>query len=111
MNYHVSFDKQYYSVPYAYVRKKVDVRSTERLIEIYYHGKRICTHRRLYGRMGQYSTNTDHMPVNHQLYSEWNSDRFLRWAGEVGPSTNEVVKKIFASYRIFRPLGAHCTAV
>ena len=100
MNYHVSFDKQYYSVPYAYVRKKVDVRSTERLIEIYCQGKRICTHRRLYGRMGQYSTNTDHMPVNHQLYSEWNSDRFLRWAGEVGPSTNEVVKKIFASYRV-----------
>ena len=50
--------------------------------------------------MGQYSTNTDHMPKNHQLYSEWNADRFLRWAGDIGPSTKEVVEKIFASYRV-----------
>ena len=68
LNYHVSFDKQYYSVPYAYVRKKVDIRSTDTLIEIYYQGKRICSHRRLLGRMGQYATNPDHMPKNHQLY-------------------------------------------
>ena len=100
LNYHVSFDKQYYSVPYAYARKKVDIRSTERLIEIYYQGNRICSHRRLYGRMGQYSTNTDHMPKNHRLYGEWNADRFLRWAGDIGPSTKEVVEKIFASYRV-----------
>ena len=100
LNYHVSFDKQYYSVPYAYARKKVDIRSTERLIEIYYQGNRICSHRRLHGRMGQYSTNTDHMPKNHQLYSQWNADRFLRWAGDIGPSTKEVVEKLFASHRV-----------
>ena len=50
--------------------------------------------------MGQYSTNTDHMPKNHRLYGEWNADRFLRWAGDIGPSTKEVVEKIFASYRV-----------
>ena len=100
LNYHVSFDKQYYSVPYAYARKKVDLRITEKLIEIYYQGKRICSHRRLYGRMGQYSTNTDHMPKNHQLYNEWNADRFLRWGRDIGPSAKEVVEKIFASYRV-----------
>lgn len=100
LNYHVNFDKQYYSVPYAYARKKVDIRSTERLIEVYYQGNRICSHRRLYGRMGQYATNPDHMPVNHQLYSEWNSERFKRWASELGPATREVVDKIFASYRV-----------
>ena len=100
LNYHVSFDKQYYSVPYAYVRKKVDIRSTDTLIEIYYQGKRICSHRRLLGRMGQYATNPDHMPKNHQLYSEWNADRFKRWAADIGPSTRKVVDKIFASYRV-----------
>lgn len=100
LNYHVSFDKQYYSVPYAYVRKKVDIRSTDRLIEIYYQGNRICSHRRIHGRIGQYSTNPDHMPKNHQLYSEWNAERFKRWASDVGPSTRQVVDKIFASYRV-----------
>lgn len=40
------------------------------------------------------------MPENHKLYSEWNSERFLHWAGNVGPSTREVIEKIFASYRV-----------
>lgn len=100
LNYHVSFDKQYYSVPYAYARKKVDIRSTDKLIEIYYQGNRITSHRRLHGRMGQYSTNPDHMPKNHQLYSEWNADRFKRWASDIGPSVREVVDRLFASYRV-----------
>ena len=50
--------------------------------------------------MGQYATNPDHMPKNHQLYSEWNSDRFKRWASDIGPSTREVVDKLFAYYRV-----------
>ena len=40
------------------------------------------------------------MPENHQLYSEWNSDRFKRWAANIGPSAKEVVDKMFASYRV-----------
>lgn len=100
LNYHVAFDKQYYSVPFAYVRKKVDIRSTENLVEIYYQGNRICSHRRLHGRKGQYSTNPDHMPQNHQLYGEWNSDRFKRWASDIGPSTRKVIDKLFDFYRV-----------
>ena len=100
MNYHISFDKQNYSVPYAYVRKKVDVRSTDSVVEIYYQGTRICSHRRLHGRIGQYATNIDHMPENHQLYSEWDSGRFKRWAESIGPHTREVVDKMFAAYRV-----------
>ena len=100
LNYHVAFDNQYYSVPYAYVRKKVDIRSTKSLVEVFYQNTRVCSHRRLYGRKGQYDTNPDHMPENHKLYSEWNSERFLHWAGNIGPSTREVIEKIFASYRV-----------
>lgn len=100
MNYHISFDKQNYSVPYAYVRKKVDVRSTNNVVDIYYQGTRICSHKRLHGRQGQYATNIDHMPKNHQLYSEWNGDRFKRWAESIGPHTKEVVDKLFAFYRV-----------
>jgi transposase len=100
LNYHVSIENQNYSVPYAYARKKVEIRSAKNVIEIYYQGNRICSHRRLHGRKGQYDTNPDHMPVNHQLYSEWNKDRFLHWAETIGPSTKEVVTKIFSSYRV-----------
>ncbi|WP_420869139.1 Mu transposase domain-containing protein [Acetobacterium wieringae] len=100
LNYHVSIDQQYYSIPYEYVRKKVDLRYTRNIIEVFYKGTRLCSHRRLYGRRGQYSTNVDHMPINHQLYSEWDSARFLRWADDIGPSTKAVVQKMFDSYRV-----------
>lgn len=100
LNYHVAFDNQNYSVPYGYIRKKVDIRSTKSIIEIFYQGTRICSHKRLYGRNGQYSTNTDHMPENHKLYSEWDKDRFLRWGESIGSSTREVIEKLFSAYRV-----------
>ena len=84
----------------AYVKKKVDVRSTESVVEIFYQGSRICSHRRLYGRTGQYSTNVDHMPPNHQLYSEWDSERFKDWTKNIGPSTRTVVDRLFDAYRV-----------
>lgn len=100
LNYHVAIDYQNYSIPYEYVKKKVDVRYTKNMIEIFYKGSRICSHKRLYGRRGQYSTVIDHMPANHQLYSEWDSERFLRWAAGIGDSTKEVVQKMFDSHRV-----------
>lgn len=100
LNYHIAIDYQNYSVPYEYVKKKIEVRYTKSMIEIFYKGTRICSHKRLNGRRGQYSTNIDHMPVNHQLYSEWDAARFLKWAASIGPSTKEVVQKLFDSYRV-----------
>lgn len=100
LNYHIAIDSQNYSTPYEYVKKVVDVRYTRSMIEIYYKGSRICSHKRLYGRRGQYSTVIDHMPANHQLYSEWDSARFLKWADSIGASTKEVVRKMFESYRV-----------
>lgn len=69
-------------------------------IEVYYKGNRICSHKRLYGRRGQYSTIPEHMPVNHQLYSEWDKARFLKWASGIGGATHQVIQGIFDSYRI-----------
>ena len=62
--------------------------------------KRIASHPRLYGRKGQYATVTEHMPPNHQLYSEWNGNRFRSWARKVGESAFAVVDKLLLSYRV-----------
>jgi transposase len=100
LNYHIAIDYQNYSVPFEYVKKKVEVRYTKNMIEVFYKGSRISSHKRLYGRRGQYSTVIDHMPANHQLYSEWDSARFLKWAVGIGDSTKEIVQKLFDSYRV-----------
>ncbi len=51
-NYHVAVDKMYYSVPYQYIKDKVDVRITDTTIEVFKNNRRIASHRRLYGRPG-----------------------------------------------------------
>lgn len=96
-NYHISVDGMLYSVPFEYIKKKVDVRVTDYTIEIFYNHNRIASHRRLRGRTGQYSTITEHMPEDHQKYLEWNGDRFRKWAERIGINTYTVVDAILTS--------------
>ena len=96
-NYHISFAGMLYSVPHEYIKRKVDVRDTDKTIEVFYNHNRIASHRRLYGRKGQYSTITEHMPPSHQQYLEWNGDRFRQWAKRIGSSTYQTVDAILTS--------------
>ncbi len=98
--FHISVEGMQYSVPYEYIKRKVDVRVTDNVIEIYYNHNRIASHRRLYGRKDQYSTVTEHMPADHQKYLEWNGDRFRKWAERIGPNTHKTVNAILASQRV-----------
>lgn len=99
-NYHIAVEEMFYSVPYQYIKNKVDVRITDTTIEIFYNHKRIASHHRLYGRSGQYSTVTEHMPQDHQKYLEWNGERFRRWADSIGINTSKVVDETLTSGRI-----------
>lgn len=96
-NYHISFAGMLYSVPYEYIKRKVDVKVTDKTIESFYNHNQIASHRRLYGRKRQYSTVTEHMPASHQQYLEWNGDRFRKWAERIGSSTYQVVNAILTS--------------
>lgn len=110
-NYHISIDGMLYSVPYEYIKRKVDVRVTGTTIEVFYNQSRIASHRRLYGRKGQYSTITEHMPADHQEYLEWNGDRFRRWASQIGPYTGEVINAILTSQRVEQQSYRGCMGV
>ena len=99
-NYHISVDRMNYSVPFEYIKQKVDVRITRSAIEVFYGGNRICSHRRLYGRPNQYSTVQEHMPPEHQKYVQWSGDRFISWAATIGSCTVAAVKAILNSYKI-----------
>ncbi len=99
-NYHIAVEKMHYSVPYDYIKRKVDVRITDKTIEVFYNHNRIASHRRLFGRPGQYGTIVEHMPPDHQKYLEWNGDRFREWAKRIGYNTYEVVNAILTSGRV-----------
>lgn len=97
-NYHVSIEKMNYSVPYEYVGKRVEAKITSQSVNIYYKGTMICSHKRLYGRMNQYSTNEQHMPENHRMF-RWNKDKFIEQAESIGTNTREIIQKLFDRYK------------
>ena len=99
-NYHISVDRMNYSVPYEYIKQKVDVRLTKSTVEVFFNGNRICSHPRLHGRPNQYSTTEEHMPPNHQKYVQWNGDRFRRWASKIGESTHTVIDALLSGYKV-----------
>ena len=107
-NYHISIDGMLYSVPHEYIKRKVDVRVTERVVEVFYNHHRISSHRRLYGRKGQYSTLIEHMPPDHQKYLEWNGDRFRKWAEDIGHNTYQAVDAILTSKRVEQQTYKSC---
>ncbi len=107
-NYHISVEGMLYSIPYEYIKRKVDVRITDKTIEAFYNHNRIASHRRLYGRKGQYSTIIEHMPEEHQKYLEWNGDRFRKWAEKIGTNTYQAVDAILTSRRVEQQTYRSC---
>ena len=110
-NYHISVDKMQYSVPYEYIKHKVDVRLTRNVVEVFFGGTRICSHPRLFGREGQYSTVAEHMPQEHRQYLSWNAERFLAWAKKIGPHAHAAVSAILTAHKVEQQGYKSCLAL
>ena len=110
-NYHVAFGGSWYSVPFSYVKREVEVCATKSAVWIACDGERIAMHGRLRGPKGSYSTNPGHMPDSHRDFAEWDGNRFRRWAGEIGPSCEAVVDGILKSRKIEQQSYRSCRGV
>lgn len=110
-DYHVRLDGRLYSVPSFLFGEKVEVRATDRTVEVFHRGERVASHTRLSDCDGQrVSTKVVHMPPHHRAQaelSEWDQDRFVRWAEKLGPHTHALIQGIFA--RRDRPEQAYGT--
>ena len=62
-NCHISVERNHYSVPFAHIGREVDVRKSERMIEVFLEGggERIAVHPRKKGK-NLYTTRDEHMP-------------------------------------------------
>jgi len=96
IDYHVEVEGHYYSAPYQLVKQKLEVRYTDRTVELLHKGKRIASHLRNNSR-GRHTTIKEHMPKQHQKYLEWTPDRFMRWARKIGPQTEAVTDNLLHS--------------
>ena len=96
LDYHVEFEKSYYSVPYRFARKQVDLRVTARIVEVFFEQRRIASHARSHSKH-RHVTDSEHMPRAHREHAEWSPMRLVKWAESIGPSTAQLVSSIMAS--------------
>lgn len=85
-DYHVDVNQHAYSVSHRLVGEKVEIRLTERIVEVLLHGKRVASHKRSY-ELGGTTTLREHMPPSHQIYLDWTRDMIMAWAEKAGYET------------------------
>jgi len=96
IDYHVAIEGHYYSVPYALIKKEVDVRITRNTIECFHRGNRVASHQRSHYK-GRHTTVTAHMPESHRQAGEWSPERLMRWASKTGPATEKLIQNVLGS--------------
>ncbi len=92
-NYHIEFDKHYYSVPHEIARQCVDVYQINNILEIYHDGNHICRHRKEPPNY-RYTTKDEHMPSNHKFVKGWSAPWFIDQAHKTGPALAELVTRV-----------------
>jgi transposase len=119
LDYHVDVEAHFYSVPYRFARREVEVRLTPRTVEVFLKGERIAAHLRSSGNH-RHTTVADHMPSSHRRYADWTVERIRHEAAAIGPATAALCELIlerrphpeqgFRSclgiVRLVRPFGA-----
>jgi len=96
-NYHVQYEKFYYSTHYSYAGCPCYIRATKDTIEVFVDNVRIAAHKRNYNKGKRYATNPEHMAEAHRAVSGWSTNRFISWAESIGPNTGKFVKKVLSA--------------
>jgi transposase len=96
IDYHFVFDDHYYSAPYQYLQRPVEIRSTAKTVECFCDGVRIATHERNFKKYA-YTTLKEHMPPNHRAHAEWGPERMKRWAKKIGEKTALFIEHLMNS--------------
>jgi transposase len=106
---HFQFERMRYSAPCVHIGKRLDLFVSETTIAVYHENSHICSHRRLTGRLGQYSTIETHMP-EHLRNADilWSESGFRRWAKKAGPSVYGVVDAILKAHPIVEQSYRSC---
>lgn len=96
IDYHIEFERHYYSVPYQLTGQEVELRASAATVEIFHRGVRVASHLRSSVPHAA-TTIIQHRPKSHQKHLEWTPSRLIQWAGTVGPATAGVVERVLAN--------------
>lgn len=98
LDYHVEYERHYYSVPYQLVKEEVFVHAGDTVLAIFHRGRQVAVHPRSH-RAGGHTTDPQHMAKAHRKHQEWSPQRFLDWAQSIGQHTQSVIQHQLESRR------------
>jgi transposase len=96
LDYHIELDHHWTSVPYELVGETLEACFTTSTVELLLRGRRVASHVRSYVKY-THTTDPAHRPPQHQAWAERDVGGLLRWAAEVGPSTETMMQRILES--------------
>ena len=91
---HIRHQKTFYSVPYRYVGKEVELKFNSKMLYAYYEADEIAVHQVSLGQ-GHYITNKAHYPDNKLLDTNFHILTSIEKSKKIGPNTEILVKKLF----------------
>ena len=92
-NCHISFDNSYYSVPYIWVSKQVEIRKFNNILKIYADDTAIAVHK-ISNTPGTYTTIHSHYP-EHRIYSETEYQNYAETKMfDIGTNAHILFKKL-----------------
>jgi transposase len=92
-DYHVEVDKNFYSVPHRLIGRRVEIRLTWRVVEIFYDHERVASHVRRSQRCGHVTVN-EHMPKAHQRYANKTPAALIGAAARIGVNAAILVERL-----------------
>jgi len=87
--------KNYYSVPYRYIGKQVELRYDTKSLEVYHNGDRIASHVTSQAK-GQYITEPSHLSSNNAAYIKWSPSYFSKLAAPHGTHVQIYIDELIA---------------
>ena len=96
-DYHIEWGGFFYSISYTYVGQNCTVRATMDTIEAFIDNERVCAHARNFNKNKRYTTLPEHMPESHKAVAGWSNERFIAWAGKIGPNTAAFISNVLGS--------------
>ena len=106
-DYHVQFERNWYSVPYWLIGQEVRLESNESLVTIYHNNKEVAVHRRSYESFKQIYIK-EHLCKEHQAVKSWTVENLAHWGTKIGVHTQElflnVIEKVEYPALSIRPL-------
>jgi DNA replication protein DnaC len=104
LDYHVEFEKHWYSAPYVLVHLELEARVTATTVELLHRGNRVASHARSFVPY-KHTTDDSHMPEAHRRHSA-GVEGVLAWGASVGPMTEAMVRRLIDA-KAQRAASAH----